>query len=70
MEICASYMQYPEVFKLTSDFEEAPLLESMGFITTTERDDYILLRVNGHCLDDYGVNCFCIKNGLIGGRHA
>jgi hypothetical protein len=59
-------MQYPEVFKLTSDFEEAPLLESMGFITTTERDGYILLRVNGYLVDDYGEHCFCVK----GGRHA
>lgn len=72
MNLCQSYMEIPGLFSVEGNSPQIRILETLGFITTTDcsddvYSDYIILRVNGHRKDFYGEDCFCISKD---GRHA
>lgn len=43
-----------------NDFPELRLLEKMGFVTTTDTNQFILIKMNGYKPDE---DCFCLKGG-------
>lgn len=39
------------------------LLENLGYLVTTETEDYIKIKMNGYIIDEENNAFFCIKNG-------
>ena len=62
MDICASKLEYGEIVK-SYDLPEIKELEEMGFIISTEQNDYIKVKIQGHIQTHDGENFFCIKEG-------
>ena len=60
MDICSYYEKTGGIFGLKlPDFEELRTLEHMGFITTTENSDHIVVKMNGIHVDRQGIY-FCL----------
>lgn len=49
-----------------NDFPELRLLEMLRFVTSTETDRYLLIKLHGLHRDDEECNFFCIHGGVHG----
>lgn len=64
MELCALAMTTGEVIATTNkDFPELRVLETMGFIVSTESTDGLTIRVLGHGNTISGEHFFCPRGG-------
>jgi hypothetical protein len=39
--------------------EEVKILESMGYVITTDQEDKTLIKILGHYVNDEGEHCYC-----------
>lgn len=63
MDFCAHYLEYGEVIYMKNrEFPELRILETMGFLVSTETEHGTAIKVKGHILDD-DEHFFCIKEG-------
>ena len=64
MDFCAMRLQKGEVVILrTPDFPELRVLETMGFLVSTDQHNCLAVRVNGHMSTLDGEHFFCVKEG-------
>lgn len=67
MDLCARAVKYGDVMEIHGKTEspELRVLELLQFIRTTDKPDYLVVKINGHVKDDNGNDFFC----LMGGSH-
>lgn len=63
MDFCAIRLEEGEVICLQKNFPELRSLEMLGFLVSTEQEDTIAVRINGHMQTLNGEHYFCIKEG-------
>ncbi len=64
MDFCAMRLENNGVVVLdTVDFPELRLLETLGFVVSTDQDHSIAIRVNGCMNTETGEPFFCVKEG-------
>ena len=63
MDFCAIKLEEGEVICLHKNFPELRSLETMGFLVSTDLEDSIAVRINGHMTTEDGEHYFCIKEG-------
>ena len=64
MDLCAMSLNKGQpVILETKDFPELRVLETLGFVVSSDRLKTIAVRVNGHCHTDDGQPCFCLQGG-------
>lgn len=65
MDFCAMHMNYDqEIFSLnTLDFPELRVLETLGFLVSTDQERNLAVKVNGYCKSMDGDHFFCVKEG-------
>jgi hypothetical protein len=64
MDLCAMRLATSEVFTLkTSDFPELRILETLGFVVSTEKPQSLAIRLKGHMNTVGGEDFFCVKAG-------
>lgn len=64
MDFCAAILEYGKVILIQSpDFPELRVLETMGFLVSTEHSNSLAVKVNGHMNSEDGENFFCAKEG-------
>jgi len=61
MTLCGKYCGMQGAFYVMQDFAELRLLETMGFITSTEDGSHIRVKVHGLTSWEAGTPCFCIS---------
>ncbi len=67
MDFCAAKLKCGEIIELEmSDFPELRVLENLGFVVSTDRQNTIAIRVNGHMSNQDGEHFFCVKEGQHG----
>ncbi len=67
MDFCAMKLSEGSVVELDmSDFPELRVLETLGFLVSTDRLNTIAVRVNGHMSNQDGEHFFCVKEGQHG----
>ena len=64
MDFCAMRLQngQPVILK-TPDFPELRILEMLGFLVSTDQQNCLAVRVNGHMNTLAGEHFFCVKEG-------
>ena len=66
MELCILKMVEGDIVAIRGkDTPELRTIESNGYITSTDTLNHLLIRVNGHMIDELGQDFFCIT----GNRH-
>jgi len=64
MDLCSMILESGEpVFFLSSDFPELRVLETLGFLVSTDLDDSLAIRIHGHMSTLDGEHFFCVKEG-------
>jgi len=64
MDLCALSITKGNVFKLElQDFPELRILELLGGLVSTDTNQGIIIRVNGHLKNTEGEDTFCFKEG-------
>lgn len=64
MEFCAMRLQEGGIVVLQSaDFPELRVLETMGFLVSTDQHNSLAVQVNGHMNTEEGEHFFCVKEG-------
>jgi hypothetical protein len=64
MDFCALRLQQGEVVLLRShDFPELRVLETMGFLISTDQENFLAVKVRGHLHTSEGDHYFCIREG-------
>ncbi len=64
MDLCAMRLATSEVFTLkTLDFPELRVLETLGFVVSTDKPQSIAIRIKGHMNTEDGQSFFCVKEG-------
>ena len=64
MDFCAYHLELGIVALDEKKLPEVELLESLGFLLTTDTDDLTLIRVEGEMKTEEGEPFFCKNNGL------
>lgn len=64
MDFCAMRLQngHPVILK-SPDFPELRILEMLGFLISTDQQNCLAVRVNGHMNTVAGEVFFCVKEG-------
>lgn len=64
MDVCALKLEKGEVVELQlGDFAELRILEMLGYVVSTEKENCIVLKINGHMYTEDGQHFFCVKEG-------
>lgn len=64
MDLCAMRLCTSEVFALkTEDFPELRILEVLGYVVSSETDQYIKIKMQGYYKNSDDVDLFCVKEG-------
>ena len=64
MDFCAIHLEESGLIILKSvDFPELRTLETLGFLVSTDHENYLYIRVKGHMTTTIGEHFFCVKEG-------
>lgn len=67
MDLCATRIKKGGIFRvLNGECPEVRKLELSGFLTSTDKEFYVLIDVHGLMTADDGSDFFCIKDGNHG----
>ena len=62
LDFCAMKLQKGDyIYLKPQDFPELRVLETLGFLMSTDTDESIVVRVNGYMHTDDGAHFFCVK---------
>ena len=65
MEFCAMRMEMNGVFLLDpKNIAELRILENMGYIVSTDQNEYVAVKVKGYMNSERGEPFFCVKVGM------
>ncbi len=64
MDVCCMHLNTGKVvFLKNQDFPELRVLEMLGFLISTDQQNGLAIRVNGHMSTEDGEHFFCVKEG-------
>ncbi len=68
MELCAFQMNSGEIMCLSNcdwnEFDELFILESLGYLVSTETEEDVSFKLNGHLKTEDDEHFFCVKEGI------
>jgi hypothetical protein len=65
MDLCAMKLETNDILRFkTPDFPELRVLERQGFLTSTDEENCIAVKINGHMNSITGEHFFCVQDGL------
>jgi len=65
MDLCTTHLNNSEkTITVIGDNPNLRLLETLGFLVSTETDDCIYINVKGHMRSEDGEHFFCPKGGM------